>query len=228
MDLVQQAARPIELDALRTAMRNCKCCEIACNGKCTKTLPVGNERACVLVIGDFPTESQWNSGQEVCSTFQGGKEWTDIVEKIFHVFHVDMDKLFFMNAISCFPHKVVGEKSIRRQPNSKEMAACKVYLDYVFKAIDPVMVILMGNFALNAFSKDVNIAKARGQWTEVRGVPAMPTYSPAQLVQLSSVKDPELMEEYKADFCDDIRQALLWIQDKYPEFEVLTEKLEDE
>lgn len=130
-----------------------------------------------------------------------------------------------MNIVNCLPQNLVGKNYLQRQPNTLEMNNCKIFVDYAFKIVDPILVILLGNFALNAVKEDVNIMKSRGEFVKVKGVQTMPTFSPTQLIQMQKLKDKNIVEEFKADFCDDILRAFQWVQNEYPDNNILLEKL---
>ena len=227
IDFAAQAIKPLAIEKLNLAIKNCHDCKISQLSQCCKTISRGNADASILVLCDFPVESQQNSGNGVLSVYEDAEEWT-MIQKIISAYHINQSSLFFLNVVNCFPQKQIGKNFLKRPPNSSEMQNCKVFVDYAFKIVDPVLVILLGNFALNAVKEDVNIIKSRGEWITVKGVKTMPTYSPTQLLQMQKLKNPEIVEEFKADFCDDIFKAFMWLQNEFPDNDALLEKLTEE
>ena len=226
MNYVMQVVRPLAMNAMEHSIKECDYCPIAQQGRCVKTIPKGTENASILVIGDFPTKEQWKNENTIQHVYEDTPEWTKIIKKIIDAYHINEKSLFFINAVNCCPTKKIQDEYIYRQPNSNEINGCKPFIDYAFKIVDPILIILLGNFALNAVREDVSIIKSRGEFINVKGVKAMPTYSPTHLLQLEEMKDKSIVEEYKADFCDDIFRAFLWVQEEYPDNNILLEKLQ--
>jgi uracil-DNA glycosylase len=83
---------------------------------------------------------------------------------------------------------------------------------------------LLGNIALNLFKKD-KITNARGNWIEVKGIPAMPVFHPEYFVQIEGKEHPDIVQEKKDLFVEDIRNVLLMIQEKYPNNNVLLKNI---
>lgn len=225
IDYVTQIVKPLAIESLREAIRNCYECPIANYERSLKTLPRGTAKASVLIIGDFPTENQFNFNERVTEVYENANEWY-ILQKIIAAYNINPDSLFFINAVNCLPMKELNGEFSFRPPNSQEVTNCQIFIDYAFKTIDPVLVILLGNYALNAVKEDVSLAQKRGEFINVRGITAMPTYSPSYLIQLAKFKDPAVAAEYKADFCDDILKAFLWLQEEYPDNNVLLKPLQ--
>lgn len=225
INFVIEAIKPLAINNLNIAIKNCKDCEVSQYTGCFKTLTRGNEQASVLVLCDFPTESQKNTNDKFIKVYEHAEEWK-IMQKIISAYNINPNSLFFINVVNCFTQSYVSDQYVFRQPNTNEMKNCKVFTDYAFKIVDPIMVIILGNYALNAVKEDVNIMKNRGEWITVKGVRAMPTYSPSMLLQLKEIKDENIVEEYKADFCDDILKAFLWLQEEYPNNNVILKPLE--
>lgn len=220
---VHSLIKPMAREKLDNYILDCTDCEI-CNGP--KCLTSGNEHGAIMVIGESIIEEQVKDGEITVYPFHGTAEG-ELLNKLFTYHHVNYDELFFMNAVSCFPCKEVNGKLIKRAPAKTEVNNCKVFLEYAIEIVKPVAIVLLGNIALNMFHKEA-ISQARGNWIDVKGIPAMPTYHPSYLLHMQDKQDPEIVEVYKGDFCEDILQVFKYIQDNFPDNNVLLEKLEEE
>ena len=146
-----RAARMPAYHRVRELMESCDSCPIGAD--CVaRTLPASGDDPIIMVIGDFPTKYQDSKGG--AGTMKEGPEWDNVLGKALGAFQVDDRYICFMNAVGCSPYKEVNGKKIRRQPKSDEMSACKFYVDYMIQAVDPAVIILLGNYALNMFKHD--------------------------------------------------------------------------
>lgn len=222
-DYVVRAIRPLAMKTLTEAMAGCKDCKMNKDGTCSKSgvMAENPDAVNVLVITDYPVKPL------------DGHPLTDsemsILEQAYDCFGVDTEQIAYINAVSCEPIQGIGNKKISRMPTSEETRNCKVFTDYAIKVLQPKLVLLMGNFALNAYAHDVNIKSKRGQWMEVNGVKAMPTYSLTQIAKLVNMDEcDDLQEEMKNAFGEDLYQAFRWFQENYPEANFAPKLLEDE
>jgi len=191
-----------------------------------KSITKGNVHADVMIIGEAVSEDQLELGKDVVYPMEG-TEGLVLLETVLNHFHVNPDEIFYMNAVNCFPFKEIDGEILPRTPNKNEVLEHKTYLDYAIDIVRPSIIILLGSVALNVYKKEA-ISKARGEWIDVRGIPAMPTYHPEYFIQIADKKHPDIIEELKIDFCEDIRKAFLYLQDQYPDNNVLLSKLEEE
>jgi uracil-DNA glycosylase family 4 len=195
-----------------------------CNGP--KSITRGNVNADVMIIGEAVSVDQLDLGKDVVYPLEGTKG-LGLLEKVLNHFDVNPAEVFYMNAVNCFPHKEIDGEILPRTPNKSEVLGHKTFLDYAIDIVRPSVIILLGSVALNVYKKEA-ISKARGQWIDVRGIPAMPTYHPEYFIQIEDKKHPDIIEELKYDFVEDIRKAFLYLQEEYPDNNVLLSKLEEE
>ena len=221
VEYVQSIVKPLARQKLDSYIMGCSDCDTC---RSTKSITHGNVNAAIMIIGESVLEEQ--VGDEAVHPFVGTAEGA-LLDKLLDAYHVNRDELFWINAVNCFTYKEVNGKQLKRAPSKTEVEGCRVFLEYAIDVIKPVAIILLGNVALNMFHKNA-ITQARGQWVDVRGIPAMPTYHPSYLLHLEGKKDPDLVEIDKGDFCEDVLQVLLRIQKDFPDNNVLLEKLEEE
>ena len=222
-DYVVRAIRPLAIQAMNEAMAGCKDCKMNKDGHCNKSrlLAENPDAINVLVIADYPVNP--SDGRPLAEAEM------DMLKQAYECLGVDTKQIAYINAVSCEPLQVIGNKKTPRMPTSEESRNCKVFTDYAIKTLQPKLILLMGNFALNAYFCDVNIKNARGHWTDVNGVKTMPTYSPTQIAKLVNMDEcDDLQEEMKNAFGDDLYQAFRWLQESYPETNFAPKLLENE
>ena len=177
---------------------SCQDCSI-----CTqKSFPEGNTRADLMII----LESSIGSPKAFQSFY--------LLEKLYNHYNVNQDYIYYINSVNCYPQKVIEDRIIHRPPSKEEVNNCKVFLEYAIDIVKPKAIVLMGAVALNVFKKE-SISKARGTFIDIKGIKAMPTYHPDYFLHSQGKKHPDLIEEDKADFCDDFKKVLLYINDNF-------------
>jgi len=91
-----------------------------------------------------------------------------------------------------------------RQPTLEEAAICRPFLFREIAAIQPEVIVVMGNTALrNLLEEREGISRVRGKFRDFRGIKVMPTFHPAYLLRDPS-KKRETWEDLKMvrDFLD--------------------------
>ena len=189
LDLVKQANPDNPLDYVRNVVKcyarekldnyilECQDCPIH---NTTKTLTYGNVNASVLVVTDAVLPSQNIDGTKKTFPLFNTKSY-DILSKTLKFYGLNAEEMFFINAVNCCPYDKINDQIFYRIPNQYEKSKCRTFIDYAFKLIDPIFVILLGNVALNCFVKS-NIFRCHGQDINVHGVNAIAAYSPDYLI----------------------------------------------
>lgn len=226
VEYVTDIVRPLAVDKVKQTILSCKDCPCAQYGM--HSIPYGDaKKASILVIGDSILEQQKNLGKTEIIPFEGTEEG-EMLDKVWAAYHVKKDALFFMNAVNCYTADTVEDRILHRIPDTEEEKCCKNYLYYVIQSLQPLYIILLGNVVLNIFKK-AKMEEERGKWMDVMGIPAMPTYSPTYLRTIAELKDADIVEEYKADFSEDLYQVFHRVMEDFPDDwqNILEEKLED-
>ena len=82
-------------------------------------------------------------------------------------------EVYICNIVKCRPPG-------NRTPQSREVSACRPFLDGQIDAVAPRVIVTLGKPASSLLlGRDIAITKVRGTWNEYRGIPVMPTFHPA-------------------------------------------------
>lgn len=211
MAFVRRAVKDVAISQLNRAIAACS----ACSGySSAKTISYGSPNASVMVIMDYPEETQMNFGKPT-GPFGTDPTLKGFLERCFTNLGVDMEQIFFMNAVNCCPTYKTGNSDIFRAPKKDECKACYTFIKKAVDIVHPLMIIIMGNVALNAFKRDV-ISKCHGKFFELSCIPAMPTYSPTYLKSLKGqINETERVMKFK-EFKKDIENAILFYKRQWP------------
>jgi uracil-DNA glycosylase family 4 len=182
---------PDPSDALRQQERNlqgCTRCKLS-KSRSTIVFGSGNPRARLLVVGEGPGEEEDKQGTPFVG--RAGQLLTRMLAAKGVGFDRELD-CYIANVVKCRPER-------NRNPESDEVAACNPFLMAQIDAIEPVVILAMGNFAAQTLlgTKD-GISKLRGRAYEFRGSVLVPTFHPAFLL-----RNPG--EQYKRMAWDDLK-----------------------
>jgi len=111
----------------------------------------GNPDADILFVGEAPGENEDKTGRPFVG--QAG----DILWGMWEVLGQDRDDVFITNVVACRPPK-------NRDPAGAEKAECLPRLHEIIYLIDPLLIVAIGKYALNALcgGKSWSIEKMHG------------------------------------------------------------------
>jgi len=202
-----------ERDHINSTIIGCtECGEI---GQYGKSIISGDLReACILIVSDYPTQQQLDSGEESFAPFEFTDGFENLKEYIGQ--QVSLDKIAWINSVCCCPFQEINGKVISRPPTSTEAKNCKHFLQRLFDIMritkHVLCIITMGNIALNALIPNSRIEKVRGEQLSYSDTPVFPMYNP-----LCIAGDSERDVNKREDFQNDIDNALNWIVENCPD-----------
>jgi uracil-DNA glycosylase family 4 len=136
----------------------------------------GNQEAKLVFIGEAPGADE--DAQGLPFVGRAGQ----LLDKMIQAMGLDPAKdVYVCNIVKCRPPG-------NRTPTPAEIGTCIPYLHEQLAAIDPKVIVAMGNTAVGSLlGTKLGITKVRGQWKLYRGkFPVMPTYHPSYLIRPSA------------------------------------------
>lgn len=136
----------------------------------------GNPEAKLVFIGEAPGADE--DAQGLPFVGRAGQ----LLDKMIQAMGLDPAKdVYVCNIVKCRPPD-------NRTPTQAEIETCIPYLHEQLAAIDPKVIVAMGNTAVGSLlGTKLGITKVRGQWKLYRGKFAvMPTYHPSYLIRPSA------------------------------------------
>jgi DNA polymerase len=178
----------IELAAQERALQGCPRCKLS-KSRSTIVFGSGNPRARLVVIGEGPGEEEDRQGKPFVG--RAGQLLTKMLASV--KFDRERD-CYICNVVKCRPER-------NRNPEPDEVAACNPFLLAQLDAIQPAVILAMGNFAAQTMlgTKD-GITKLRGRVYSYRDSVLVPTFHPAFLL-----RNPG--DQYKRMAWDDLKLA---------------------
>jgi DNA polymerase len=95
---------------------------------------------------------------------------------------LNREDVYICNIVKCRPPN-------NRNPEPDEIMACEPFLIKQLQAINPKIIIGLGNVAVKTLlNTKEGITSLRGTWKTYQGIPLMPTFHPAYLLRTPSDK----------------------------------------
>ena len=163
------------LERMRRYALDCRRCPLAA----TRTNVVfgeGDPHAELMFIGEGPGADEDRLGRPFVG--RAGQ----LLDKMIAAMQFTREEVYIANIVKCRPPG-------NRTPTPEEAQRCIGYLERQIKFIAPKVIVLLGATAATfLLDRHDGITKLRGNWTEYKGIPVMPTYHPAFLLRQESAK----------------------------------------
>ncbi len=164
-----------------------------CEGRTQVVNTYGNHKARLMFVGEAPGADEDAQGKPFVG--RAGQLLTKIIEAI----GMKREDVLIGNVNRCRPPG-------NRQPTLEEAAICRPFLFREIAAVQPDVIVVMGNTALrNLLEVREGITRVRGKFQDFRGIKVMPTFHPAYLLRDPS-KKRETWEDLKKvrDYLDSL------------------------
>lgn len=146
----------------------------------------GKINADILLIGEAPGGEEEKQGKPFVGS--AGKNLNEFLE----IINLDRSEIYITNVVKLRPFKLSTKtnKPINRPPNKQEIDFFKEYLYKEIDAVNPKIIVTLGNTALKAVFKDNKalIGYYHGRITEVFGKKVFPLYHPASIIYNRELK----------------------------------------
>ncbi len=137
---------------------------------------VGNPKAELVFIGEGPGQEEDIQG--IPFVGRAGRLLTQIIEAM----GLGRDDVYICNVVKCRPPE-------NRTPEKDEIATCSPFLLRQVAAIQPKVIVCLGNIAAQALlGTRKSISHFRGQWFDYHGSRLIATYHPAYLLRNPNAK----------------------------------------
>jgi uracil-DNA glycosylase len=196
-------ARPPDtasLTTVREASRGCTACHLY--KQATQTVfGEGPKGATMMLVGEQPGDYEDVAGKPFVGP--AGK----IMDRALEEAGIDRSQVYVTNAVKHFKWEARGKRHIHQKPNSREIAACRPWLEAELRIVKPKLVVAMGATAAQTiFGPSFRVTRERGRVLSSKLAPrVLATVHPSSLLRQPDEASRE--REYK-HFVTDLRAAL--------------------
>ncbi|HEY2568210.1 MAG TPA: UdgX family uracil-DNA binding protein [Candidatus Udaeobacter sp.] len=201
----EEYARPAQppdtssLTEVREASRTCTACHLF--KRATQTVfGEGHKGATMMLIGEQPGDYEDVAGKPFVGP--AGK----IMDQALEEAGIDRAQVYVTNAVKHFKWEPRGKRRIHKKPNSREIAACRPWLEAELRIVNPKLVVAMGATAAQTiFGPAFRVTRERGKVLSSKLAPrVLATVHPSSLLRQPDEESRE--REYKR-FVVDLRAA---------------------
>src|SRR5216110_3482452 len=159
----EEYARPAQppdtssLAAVREAAAHCTACHLYKRGTQT-VFGEGPKRAAMMLVGEQPGDYEDVAGKPFVGP--AGK----IMDRALEDAGIDRSRVYVTNTVKHFKWEPRGKRRIHQKPNSREIAACRPWMEAELRLVRPKVLVCLGATAAQAiFGGSFRVTKERGQ-----------------------------------------------------------------
>ena len=148
------------LPKLRAAAAGCKACELWKRGTQT-VFGEGNPHADVLMVGEQPGNDEDLAGRPFVGP--AGK----LLDRALAAAGIDRTQVYVTNVVKHFKWVAKGKRRIHEKPGSREIAACRPWLEAEIALVKPTVIVCLGATAAQALlGRQFRVSQERGRLVE--------------------------------------------------------------
>ncbi|TMD87392.1 MAG: UdgX family uracil-DNA binding protein [Chloroflexi bacterium] len=191
------------VERLREAAAGCKGCDLWSNATQT-VFGEGSEHAKLMLVGEQPGDHEDVEGKPFVGP--AGRLLDTALERA----AIPRANVYLTNVVKHFKWVRRGKRRLHEKPNSKEVRACRPWLDAEVKTVQPRLVVLLGATAAQAvLGPTVRVTRQRGQVVNTPlGVQGLATVHPSSILR---APDDDSRREAMDAFVEDLRVAARYL-----------------
>ena len=192
---------PVELDlkSLRQSVHHCQACHL-CHDATQAVFGVGPDNAQLVLVGEQPGDREDIEGEP----FVGPAG--ELLNSSLHDAGITRDDVYLTNVVKHFKFERRGKRRLHKKPDSREIYACRPWLESELTTLQPKTVICLGATAAQALlGRDFRLSQQRGgiqvtEWSER----TIATWHPAAILRMP---DENRKLEMLTQFVQDLRKG---------------------
>src|SRR5581483_3004334 len=186
-------------DKVRDAARECTACHLY--KRATQTVfGEGPKHPMIMLVGEQPGDHEDQEGKPFVGP--AGK----IMDKALEEAGINRKEVYVTNAVKHFKWEPRGKRRIHQKPNSREIAACRPWLEAELRIVKPKLLLCLGATAAQAvFGPSFRVTRERGKLLSSKlAAKTVATVHPSSLLRQP---DEESRQREYERFVVDLRAA---------------------
>jgi len=186
-----------DLSVVRQAARECTACPLYRHATQT-VFGEGSPRAKLVLLGEQPGDSEDRAGQPFIGP--AGQ----LLDRALQEAGVDRHQAYVTNSVKHFKWEPSGKRRLHKKPSSREIAACRPWLEAEMRLVAPEVLVCLGSTAAQTvLGNHVRVLRDRGQFMLSDLCPqTLVTVHPSSLLR---APDEETRARDYAHFVADLR-----------------------
>ena len=187
------------LKAFREAAADCKACDLWERGTQT-VFGEGARHAEVIFVGEQPGNEEDLTGKPFVGP--AGRLLDDALIEA----GIDRTQTYVTNVVKHFKWEPRGKRRIHKKPNTREIAACRPWLEAEISLLKPTIIVCLGATAAQSLlGPQFRVTKQRGQFIESTLAPyIVATVHPSSILR---APDDETRRLERRRFIDDLKKV---------------------
>ena len=189
----------LSLRSLQTAAKGCRACDLWRKGTQT-VFGEGQTEADVMLIGEQPGNDEDLAGHPFVGP--AGR----ILSRALEEAGIDRGRTYITNVVKHFKWEPRGKRRIHAKPNSREIGACRPWLEAEVKVVHPRAIVCLGATAAQALlGRSFKVTKHRGEFVESPLAPLVTaTVHPSSILR---EPDSDARQQAMRDFIRDLARV---------------------
>jgi len=194
----------MNLSALREAAAKCRGCELYKNATQT-VFGMGPRCADLMLVGEMPGDGEDLAGKPFVGP--AGKLLDEALEES----AIDRRRVYVTNAVKHFRWEPHGKRRLHKKPSSRQVTACKPWLQAEIRVVEPRLILCLGaTAALSLLGSKFRLTQHRGELVPNEwGTHVMATYHPSAILRAPDKAD---RDRKRHEFVEDLRYAAQHLQ----------------
>jgi DNA polymerase len=187
------------LEELRRAAAGCRACDLWKNATQT-VFGEGAMGARMMLVGEQPGDKEDIEGKPFVGP--AGR----LLDKTLEEAGIDRGRVYLTNAVKHFRWVRRGKRRLHEKPNTRQIKACRPWLEAEVAVVKPHIVVLMGATAAHSvMGPSFRVSRQRGEVVpSPLGVPVLATVHPSSILRAT---DAASREAATAAFVADLKVA---------------------
>jgi uracil-DNA glycosylase len=184
--------------SLREAEQACHGCELY--RRATQAVAgEGPASVRIVLVGETPGDEEDRTGHPFVGP--AGALLDQALESV----GIERTKVFITNVVKHFKWEPRGKRRLHAKPSSREIAACRPWLDAELELVRPRVIVCLGATSAQALlGRDFRVTKQRGEVLSSPYGSVVATFHPAAVLR---APDGEVRQQMRQALFDDLRTA---------------------
>ena len=192
------------VDSLRRAEQTCRGCELYQRA----TQAVGGDgpsTAKMFLVGETPGDAEDQAGHPFVGPAGA------LLDLALEAAGIDRQEVFVTNVVKHFKWEPRGKRRLHAKPSSREIAACRPWLEAELALVRPRIIVCLGATAAQALlGRTFRVTKQRGEIVSGDFGKVIATYHPAAVLR---APDEDRRQQMRQELIDDLRVAVGMIEE---------------